>query len=66
MKEYSLQTIFVQNQTRGLFGNWTFLQEDDFTLPDGTEKRMLSDKEQLASIHDDFAVQCKLFNFDKF
>jgi len=43
------------NQTRGLFGNWTFNQDDDFTLPDGNIKSFGSDTTQLQRIHNEFA-----------
>ncbi|TRY73653.1 hypothetical protein TCAL_08799 [Tigriopus californicus] len=41
------------NQTRGLMGNWTFDQDDDFTLPDGSTKTV-SESLSLDTIHSSF------------
>eukprot|EP00095_Tigriopus_kingsejongensis_P008816 maker-scaffold1015_size70757-snap-gene-0.10 protein:Tk08816 transcript:maker-scaffold1015_size70757-snap-gene-0.10-mRNA-1 annotation:"hypothetical protein DAPPUDRAFT_305821" len=43
----------VTNQTRGLMGNWTFDEDDDFTLPDGT-RRGVSESLGLDTIHREF------------
>lgn len=41
-------------------GNWTFDQDDDFTLPDGSTKTV-SDSLSLDTIHRDFGNRCKFF-----
>jgi hypothetical protein len=43
----------IQNQTRGLFGNWSTDLYDDFTLPDGTPGPSL-DINNLESLHNSF------------
>ena len=48
----------LQNQSRGLLGNWTFDIEDDFTLPDGTVGPMM-DTSNIERIHEDFAMKCQ-------
>jgi len=51
------------NQTRGLFGNWTFDQKDDFTLPDGHTMNMNINPDtpetnmNLQQIHDNFGME---------
>ena len=47
-----------QNMTRGLMGNWTFDIQDDFTLPDGSEKTVYQTSD-LKNLHDEFAMECK-------
>jgi hypothetical protein len=50
----------IQNQTRGLFGNWSTDLYDDFTLPDGTPGPSL-DINNLESLHNSFGMKCKSF-----
>lgn len=50
--------VYFQNQTRGLFGNWSLDVNDDFTRPDGT--RATVDLNNFQSAHRDFAQYCKL------
>jgi len=64
-KQYMAARVFLPwefiNQTRGLFGNWTFDMEDDFTTPDGNWKNWNFDTSDTnlnwKQIHDDFALQ---------
>lgn len=48
------------NKTRGLFGNWSFNVNDDFTNPDGSfapvNPGVMTNFE---SVHRDFAINCK-------
>ena len=53
-----IQLFFLQNMTRGLMGNWTFDIQDDFTLPDGSEKTVYQTSD-LKNLHDEFAMECK-------
>ena len=46
-----------QNQTRGLFGNWTTDVYDDFVLPDGTPGPSL-DINNLENLHFSFGMKC--------
>ena len=39
-------------------GNWTFDIQDDFTLPDGSEKTVYQTSD-LKNLHDEFAMECK-------
>jgi hypothetical protein len=48
-----------QNQTRGLFGNWSHDIIDDFTLPNGLMAGASTTINNFESIHKDFALQCK-------
>ena len=41
-------------------GNWTFDIQDDFTLPDGSEKTVYHTSD-LKNLHDEFAMECKFF-----
>lgn len=60
-KHYMASRVFLPwtfiNQTRGLFGNWTFNVDDDFTLPSGDEKSFSADTSQLSRIHKEFAEE---------
>ena len=47
--------------TRGLMGNWTFDIQDDFTLPDGTE-RAVYQTDDLENLHKDFAMKCRFIS----
>lgn len=49
--------LLFQNQTRGLFGNWSLDMNDDFTRPDGTVQPI--DLNNFQSAHRDFAQHCK-------
>ncbi|XP_018562976.1 protein mesh isoform X2 [Anoplophora glabripennis] len=42
------------NRTMGLFGNWSFNQEDDFTLPDGTRVSVVSNVNDMERVYNDF------------
>lgn len=50
--------FIMQNQTNGLFGNWSFDIQDDFTRPDG----QLAGVNQInnnEAVHKDFGIHCK-------
>ena len=54
------------NQTRGLFGNWSFDARDDFTLPDGEwatgfnyNDTGKNSKNAWKNLDENFASQCK-------
>ena len=57
----SLISVFSQNQTRGLMGNWTFNMDDDFTTPDGNYKNWKYDVNDenmnWRDIYNDFALK---------
>ena len=53
---------YFQNQTRGLFGNWTFDIQDDFTLPNGQYGSTFTTS-NLDAIHKNFALKCKWTHF---
>ena len=40
-------------------GNWTFDIQDDFTLPDGSERTVYQTSD-LKNLHSEFAMECKL------
>ncbi|CAH2001993.1 unnamed protein product [Acanthoscelides obtectus] len=42
------------NKTVGLFGNWSFKQEDDFTLPDGTKVSVATNINDMERVYNDF------------
>ncbi|KAJ8947709.1 hypothetical protein NQ318_001548 [Aromia moschata] len=42
------------NKTVGLFGNWSFNQEDDFTLPDGNKVSIVSNINDMERVYNDF------------
>ena len=42
-------------------GNWTFDIQDDFTLPDGSEKTVYQTSD-LKNLHDEFAMECKFLS----
>ena len=46
-----------QNQTKGLFGNWSNDPSDDFVLPDGTQTNV--DILNSESIYDRFGIKCE-------
>jgi hypothetical protein len=48
-----------QNQTRGLFGNWSHDITDDFTLPNGLMAGVGTSINNFESIHKDFALNCE-------
>lgn len=48
-----------QNQTRGLFGNWSGLIEDDFALPDGSIGPQ-ANINNFDAMHRQFGMYCKL------
>jgi hypothetical protein len=48
----------LQNQTRGLFGNWSGIIEDDFVLPDGS-MGPIGNINSLDLMHNNFAMYCK-------
>ncbi|KAK3909063.1 Protein mesh [Frankliniella fusca] len=48
------------NQTRGLFGNWSFDMTDDFTLPDGTQAPVTNNLNNFERVHKDFAMKWML------
>ena len=52
-----------QNQTRGLFGNWSHDVLDDFTLPNGMMAGVGTTMNNFESLHKDFAMHCKYINF---
>lgn len=54
----SLPPLYFQNNTRGLFGNWSFDMADDFTLPDGTVSGVGINN--LDTIHRDFGMRWML------
>jgi len=47
-----------QNQTRGLFGNWSGNVEDDFQLPDGSTGPQ-ANTNNFDTMHRQFGVYCK-------
>lgn len=49
----------LQNQTRGLFGNWSHDIIDDFTLPNGMMGSVGTNINNFESIHKDFALHCE-------
>ncbi|XP_022920575.2 protein mesh isoform X1 [Onthophagus taurus] len=48
------------NQTRGLFGNWSFDVEDDFALPDGTLVPIHTNLNEFQRIYTDFGMHWML------
>lgn len=42
----------MQNQTRGLMGNWTFEQRDDFTLPNDYRGPNLAESNGVSNFKD--------------
>lgn len=54
-------TQIIQNQTRGLLGNWSFDMDDDFTTPDGNYKSWKYDVNDESlnwkDIYDNFALK---------
>lgn len=47
----------LQNQTRGLFGNFSFDVTDDFTLPKGGKVGTSADLNDMGRIYDDFGMK---------
>lgn len=47
----------IQNRTRGLFGNWSFDQSDDFALPDGL--LVQPNTYDFESVHKQYASNCE-------
>ncbi|XP_063911359.1 protein mesh isoform X1 [Zophobas morio] len=45
------------NQTRGLFGNWSFDVLDDFTLPDGTRTGVSTNLNDMERVYNDFGMR---------
>jgi len=56
---FSLIDSDFQNQTRGLFGNWSHDVTDDFVLPDGRMAGVGTTINNFESIHRDFALHCE-------
>jgi hypothetical protein len=56
---YILTDFIFQNQTRGLFGNWSHDIIDDFTLPNGIMGSVGTGLNNFESIHRDFALHCE-------
>lgn len=56
---FSLTDFDFQNQTRGLFGNWSHDITDDFTLPNGMMAGVGTTINNFESIHRDFAMHCE-------
>ncbi|KAE8741013.1 hypothetical protein FOCC_FOCC013459, partial [Frankliniella occidentalis] len=52
------------NQTKGLFGNWSFDMTDDFTLPDGTLAPVTNNLNNFERVHKDFAMKWMLEDKD--
>ncbi|XP_008192790.2 protein mesh isoform X1 [Tribolium castaneum] len=48
------------NQTRGLFGNWSFDIMDDFTLPNGDKKGVVTNLNDMSSVYTDFGMKWML------
>ncbi|KAG5897040.1 hypothetical protein JTB14_021760 [Gonioctena quinquepunctata] len=48
------------NKTVGLFGNWSFNREDDFTLPDGTKSAVVSNINDMERVYTDFGSKWML------
>ncbi|XP_044255484.1 protein mesh isoform X3 [Tribolium madens] len=48
------------NQTRGLFGNWSFDNRDDFTLPDGKTTAITTNLNDMASVYTNFGMKWML------
>jgi von Willebrand factor type D domain. len=59
---FNLADSDFQNQTRGLFGNWSHDITDDFTLPDGLMASAGSNINNFESIHKGFALNCEYTN----
>lgn len=49
--------FWTQNRTRGLFGNWSFDQFDDFTLPNGM--LVQPNTYDFEAVHKQYAINCK-------
>jgi len=56
---FSLTDSDFQNQTRGLFGNWSNDITDDFTLPNGMMAGVGTNLNNFEGIHRDFAMHCE-------
>jgi hypothetical protein len=56
---FTLTGFTFQNQTRGLFGNWSHDIMDEFTLPDGRMGSVGTSINNFESIHRDFALHCE-------
>lgn len=52
--------IILQNKTVGLLGNWSFNQEDDFTLPDGSKVAIASNINDMERVYNDFGMKWML------
>ncbi|GLH01111.1 Uncharacterized protein GBIM_07324 [Gryllus bimaculatus] len=52
------------NQTRGLFGNWSFDMTDDFTLPNGYVVNIGNNLNNFERVHRDFALEWMLEDKD--
>ncbi|CAG9856877.1 unnamed protein product [Phyllotreta striolata] len=48
------------NKTVGLFGNWSFNKEDDFTLPDGSKAAVVSNINDMERVYNDFGSKWML------
>lgn len=57
-------THFLQNKTRGLFGNWSFDITDDFTLPDGSKTSVSTNLNDYNHIYTDFGLKWMLDDVD--
>lgn len=49
-----------QNQTSGLFGNWSFDMTDDFTTPDGTKVSISTNLNDFERVYNDFGMHWML------
>ncbi|KAF7263100.1 hypothetical protein GWI33_003617 [Rhynchophorus ferrugineus] len=45
------------NKTAGLLGNWSFNQEDDFTLPDGSKVSVVTNINDMQRVYTDFGTK---------
>ncbi|XP_034249969.1 protein mesh isoform X2 [Thrips palmi] len=52
------------NQTKGLFGNWSFDMTDDFVLPDNTLAPVTNNLNSFERVHRDFALKWMLEDKD--
>ncbi|XP_028136184.2 protein mesh isoform X2 [Diabrotica virgifera virgifera] len=48
------------NKTIGLFGNWSFNKEDDFTLPDGSRAAIVNNINDMERVYNDFGSKWML------
>jgi hypothetical protein len=56
---FTLTGFTFQNQTSGLFGNWSHDITDEFILPSGLMGGAGTSINNFESIHRDFALQCE-------